>query len=182
MEFEQTPEYLLGRRGEMTVMDRLVKRGHWVTDTASLPPEHGHGPRVHGRGEMVPADLDVVLRPWGFRVLLQVKTKTRADMGRITHELEHGFSWLDWLEYREAEKQFGAPVFVVVVELRPRLAILAQRVSQLRVRADCPTLNNGQQMAYFPRSQFAEDGIARIERCAEQTTARRMKRRNDDTA
>jgi hypothetical protein len=171
-DFEETREYKLGRSGEEYVAGALRARGHYVTDTAMLRPENGHGPRIHGRDgdELIPADLDVQLMPWRYRVLIQVKTKTRPDMGRITGELEHGFAWRDWLEYRTLEQRFGSPVFLVIAEVDTR-KILAQRIGNLRVRGDCPTLNRGQQMAYFPRSQFAEDGVARMERCAEHATA-----------
>lgn len=181
--FEQTYEWQLGRFGEVVVRDVCTGHGHLVLDTSALSPEAGHGPRVHGQGALlVPADLDVVLRPWGLRVLLQVKTKSnRGVMGRITREPEHGFSWLDFRRYRDLEKQFAVPVFVVVVEAPgwPALAeapqILARRVSNLRPRGDCPTFNGGERMAYFPRSQLREDGIGHIERCAEATLAQRRR-------
>lgn len=164
--FEQTEQFILGRWGEKLVRDRLAELGHWVTDTSTLEGRNGHGPRVYGPGNLVPADLEVTLRPWGFRVDLQVKTKSRPDRGRITRELEHGFAWRDWLRYREAENLLGVPTFVVVVEADSGL-ILARRAKDLKVRKDCPTLNRGERMAYFPRSEFREDGIAHLERCAQ---------------
>lgn len=179
--FEDSREWRFGRWAELTVAELLIALGHLVTDTSSLPPENGHGPRVHGQGGLlVPADLDVTLRPWAFRVLLQVKAKgNQGDPTRVLKgEPCHGFGWRDWLRYREAENHLGAPVFVVIVEAPgwqpdfvPPYTVLAQRVSELVVRGDCPTVNRGQEMAYFPRSQFAEDWISRLERCAEHSTA-----------
>jgi hypothetical protein len=179
--FEDRYEWKFGSWCEECIEDALVRVGHLVTRTALLPPEAGHGPRWHGQGnQLVPPDLDVVLMPWAFPVHLQVKGKANhGDLGRHTHEVEHGFGWEDFKNYRAAEKRLEVPVFVVIVEAPgwpepdgPPV-VLAQRVSELRVRPGCPTVNRGQLMAYFTRSQFTPHWVTRLERCAEQTTGRR---------
>ena len=74
-------------------------------------------PKLQGafRGYVVP-DLDVSKD--GRRSWVEVKAKTNAGSPtRITGQVEHGFSWRLFQQYRTVQQITGTPVFIIILEV-----------------------------------------------------------------
>jgi hypothetical protein len=141
-----------GSSWEDRVYEMLIADGFLVERTHQLKPEGGHGPRLHGNGSLTPPDFRIC--KLGMWVSVEVRSKSTASMGRITRELEHGIDWDSWVNLRDYEKRANERTYLVICEDNTA-EVLAQRISTIKPRGDCPTeIRPGYLMAYFTRSQL----------------------------
>lgn len=170
--FEDTPEFRLGQWGEELVAAQMEAVGFLVDRTANRQPRDGKGPRLAGR-ESTPV-LPDLRGVWRGRVHLwvEVKTKSHAELGRITNKLEHCVDLISWNAVRDYQVAVGEPVFLAVVEANTA-AIIMRHIDQLKPRKDSPRPIHGQPCMFFTREQFKEDGISYLVRCAERMLQRR---------
>lgn len=172
MNFEDTPEFKLGRWAEDLVEQECIRAGFKVDRTADHAKTNGRGPRVIGtEGALVLPDFRNTWRGT-IALWLEVKGKTQATLGRNSGKLEHGIDLKSWTDCHDIRRDTGEPVFLVICE-KDTGCILARDIARLTPRADCPTLNRGKRMMLFAREQFREGGIDHLVRIAERLRLRR---------
>jgi hypothetical protein len=154
-----------GRVIEDWVAD-VLRRDRWsVIPLRDQPAGPGHGPRLE---EMNLPDLQCTKH--GQTIAVEVKGKTRADMGRLTKELEHGIDQGSYDSCRAYERIM--PTFLIVVEAGPlwdRRDAYAARITSLGVRT---SYIGHEAMAYFPRSQMAQPWLGVLNRHVNQKLQR----------
>ena len=112
-------------------------------------------PKLQGAaGGYVVPDLDVSKN--GSRSWIEVKAKNNAGSPtRLTGQVEHGFSWRLFQQYRTVQQITGTPVFIIVLELLTG-DILYQSLDALDA---VKRVYDGDKMdrggtVFFPRSHF----------------------------
>jgi hypothetical protein len=138
-----------GRIIEDWVAEQLRRDGWSIIRLADQPTGPGHGPRLEGLN--LP---DLQAMKHGIAVAVEVKGKTRADMGKLSGALEHGIDQRSWDSCFDYERFM--PTFLVIVEAGPdwiRRDAYAARIKALGPR---PSVNGRRPMVYFPRSQMTQ--------------------------
>jgi hypothetical protein len=152
------PEFQRGRAGEQVVAAWLKRRGCFVIPSYDYSGADGDkAPRLQGLWEGYPVpDLDVARN--GNRFWVEVKTKEKAAVWRMTGELRHGIELRLLEHYRTVEVVSGCPCWLFVYEESTR-CLLAQLLAELGKPSQ--GTDRGTKMAYWPRLRFRE--LDRIE-------------------
>lgn len=158
MNFQDRPEFKRGRAGELIVADWLKKRECYVIPSYNYSGSDGDkAPKLEGlwHGHPVP-DLDVSRN--GNRFWVEVKTKEKAVLWRMTGELRHGIEFRLLEHYKTVQMISGSPCWLFVYEESTHW-LLAER---LDVLGEPHTgTDRGRKMAYWPRCRFRQlDRIA----------------------
>jgi hypothetical protein len=154
----ETAEFKRGRAGEQIVAGWLKRHECYVIPSYDYAGQDGSkAPRLDGlwTGHPVP-DLDVSRN--GNRFWVEVKTKERPVLWRMTNELRHGIELRLLEHYRTVEAISGSPCYLFIYEETSRW-LLCQLISELG--EPCTGTDRGTRMAYWPRRLFRE--LDRIE-------------------
>jgi len=136
-----------GRVIEDWVADELRRDGWSIIRLADQPVGHGHGPQLDGLN--LP---DLQAMKHGHTIAVEVKGKTRADLGRLTKEPEHGIDQRSWDSCLDYERFM--PTFLVVVEAGPGWDLRAAYIARITTLGVRHSVNGHKSMVYFPRSQM----------------------------
>ena len=149
-----SPEFVRGRAGEMTVAAWLQERGWFVVPSYDYSGQDGKKPpRLQGlvSGYAIP-DLDIARK--GLRIWAEVKVKAGPTYHRITGVFEHGISARLHRHYQEVQDITGTPVWFFILEEEVSL-LIAQAMDQL----GAPRVYDGSKMGrdgmvFWPRERF----------------------------
>jgi hypothetical protein len=130
----------------------LQSHGFYVIPSYDYAGENGDkAPRMFGlRSRHALPDLDVA--KGGRRKWVEVKTKTRSTLHRITQRVEHGLEERLWDDYTKVQSETGNEVYLAIYELSTDTLLMAP-IDTLRPLAR-RSMWGRRKMIYFPRDAF----------------------------
>lgn len=159
-DFRERPEFKFGNSGERLVANWLKNNDVYVIPSYDYSGDDGaKAPRLQGlvRSYVIP-DLDTAKS--GVRRWVEVKTKSRPDLSRVTNTWDHGIEERLLLNYQTVQEITGTEAWVCIYEHEACKVLLAPVDYVLTEMAREPKrrrrMNDGKIGIYIDRELFTD--------------------------
>lgn len=114
--FQESPEFLRGREGELRIKAFLQSRGWYILPAGDYSgPDGDRAPSIQGAADRIILP-DLIAARKGLQMIAEVKTKAKPDYHRITGQYVHGVGRRKCRHYYRCQEEFGARVWLFILE------------------------------------------------------------------